>query len=84
MTREIRKSDCSGCRNDFYNDHNPLGVKECWSFKDAKLEKRILIHVDRVPPYKGEKPTLRPTCYKMDRYVTVKPEAIGKDGYWAR
>ena len=30
------KSMCSGCRNNFYNGHNDLGVKECWSFKDAK------------------------------------------------
>lgn len=31
---------CRGCRDDFYNDHNPLGVKRCWSLKDAKVVKR--------------------------------------------
>jgi hypothetical protein len=26
---------CAGCRNDFYNDKNPLGVKRCWSLESA-------------------------------------------------
>lgn len=32
---------CAGCRNDFYNGHNDLGVKECWSREDAKREESI-------------------------------------------
>lgn len=35
------KSMCSGCREDFYNGQNSLGVKECWSFKDAEVVKRF-------------------------------------------
>lgn len=31
---------CSGCRDDFYNDHNPIGVKECWALKTAKVVTR--------------------------------------------
>lgn len=31
------KAMCSGCRDDFYNGNNGLGVSECWSFKDAKV-----------------------------------------------
>lgn len=77
----MEKSDCSGCRNDFYNDHNPLGVKECWSFKDAKIVLAHDIHVDQPPPYKS-KPTARPSCYKASRFVRVKPENLTKDGYW--
>jgi|SRR6185295_3929267 len=34
------KSLCSGCRDNFYNGNNPLGVSECWSFKNAKVVKR--------------------------------------------
>lgn len=72
---------CAGCHNDFYNGHNNLGVKECWSLKDAQLVPRLLIHVDRPPPYR-EKPQLRPVCYKAERHVTVNPDSLTKDGYW--
>ena len=35
------KSLCSGCRDNFYNaGNNPLGVKECWLYKKAKVVKR--------------------------------------------
>lgn len=41
MTVEEKLSLCSGCRNDFYNDQNPLGVKRCWSFKSARVVRRF-------------------------------------------
>jgi hypothetical protein len=79
--RKVTKRDCSGCYNNFYNGD---GAKECWSFKGATLEKKLDIHVDQMPPYKGMKPTLRPSCYKAQRWVRVDVSAIAKDGYWAR
>lgn len=36
MTDAEKLKRCRGCRNDFYNDKNPLNVKRCWSFADAK------------------------------------------------
>jgi len=48
------------------------------------MVKKIQIHVDQMPPYKNVKSQLRPSCYHIARYVFVSPEAIGKDGYWAR
>jgi len=34
----MNKSDCAGCRNDFYNHRTGFdGATECWSFKDAKI-----------------------------------------------
>lgn len=82
--RKIKGSDCDGCRNNFYNGNNELGVKKCWSFGTAEMVKKVQIHVDQMPPYRNVKPTLRPSCYHVARFVFVKPEAIGKDGYWAR
>jgi hypothetical protein len=73
---------CSGCVDDSYNDHNPYGVKACWLREGAKLEPRLLIHIDQVPPYRNVKPITVPTCYKMPRYVTAKLEAIDANGYW--
>ena len=43
MTRDEKLRHCHGCENDFYNDKNPLGVKECWSLKSAKLKQRFEI-----------------------------------------
>ena len=34
------KALCSGCRDDFYNGNNSLGVQECWCFKTAKVVTR--------------------------------------------
>ncbi len=34
---------CAGCRNNFYNDKNPLGVKQCWSLKAARVVTRFRI-----------------------------------------
>ena len=28
--------NCHGCRNDFYNGKNDVGVKECWSLQLAR------------------------------------------------
>ena len=33
-------SMCRGCRNDFYNGNNSIGVSECWSLKGAQVVKR--------------------------------------------
>lgn len=26
---------CRGCRDDFYNGNNDMGIKECWSLRQA-------------------------------------------------
>lgn len=73
---------CSGCTEDFYNGHNPYGVKECWNRKRAEMVQRVFIHVDQAPPYRNIKPRSVPSCYRLERHVAAKPESIGKDGYW--
>jgi len=79
--RKVKLSDCHGCRNNFYNGNNELGVKNCWSMKSATLEKKVQIHIDQIPPYRNVKSETRPSCYHVARYVFVAPERIGKDGY---
>lgn len=73
----MTKKDCIGCENDFYNDKNPLGVKECWSFKDAKLIMRKAVPIDRVPPW-NQKAIRIPSCYHVRGYVYVKPEQVSR------
>ena len=45
VTKEYKtkptKVQCSGCRDNFYNGNNDLGVKECWMFKDAVVVDKI-------------------------------------------
>ena len=83
-TRKITKGDCSGCRDNFYNGHNELGVKECWCFKDAKMEKRLLIPIHLPPPYNAKEARLMPNCYRGQGYVAVKPDALDSRGFWRR
>jgi hypothetical protein len=79
------RKHCSGCRNNFYNGNNPLGVKECWSLKDAKLVSRIGLGFWENPPYKGKKKVRVPDCWMgegSNRTIYIKPEVLTKDGYW--
>jgi len=71
---KITKEMCSGCEQDFYNDKNPLGVKECWSFKDAKLVKVKAIGIWQSPPYDKVKPIKKLNCYQRKGmcYMKVK------------
>ena len=48
-----KREFCAGCRQNFYNGNNDLGVKECWSLKSAKLKEReIYRSLDSVEPDK--------------------------------
>lgn len=73
MARKMRLSDCSGCRNNFYNGNNGLGVKRCWSFEDAKLVMKKEVHIDQKPPW-TQRARLLPHCYHRPRHVYVTPE----------
>lgn len=77
----MTKANCAGCEEDFYNGHNPLGVKECWNFKTAVLKPFLLIHINQAPPYKQE-PQMLPACYRMKRHVKASPSALDSEGYW--
>ena len=69
----MTKRDCVGCRDNFYNGNNPLGVAECWMYKDAKLIPRKEVSIDQRPPWTQE-PRLLPNCYSRSRYVYVRPD----------
>jgi len=79
------KKHCSGCRNNFYNGHNNLSVKECWSFKSAKLVSRICISNWENPPYLNKKKVKVPECWhevtSNSRHY-IDPDRINSAGYW--
>lgn len=63
MTTRAAKADCAGCRDDFYNDRNPMGVKECWLLKKAEMVIRFRIHRDAMPASNGAFAEVRvPDC----------------------
>ena len=73
MSAKPTVKDCAGCRDDFYNGHNPLGVTRCWSLDSAKFVLRKEVHVDQVPPW-DQKPIRVPDCFRRPRHVYVDPE----------
>lgn len=78
----LDESHCAGCRDDFYNGHNPYGVTECWLRENAVLGEFKLIPIDLAPPYLKIKTQSVPTCYQRPRYVKAKPESLDAQGYW--
>ena len=64
------KAMCAGCRNNFYNGNNDLGVKECWSFKSAEVVTRFRLHRDTPMNIRSayEKRTTL-SCYRQPGYV---------------
>lgn len=75
---------CNGCRNDFYNDKNPLGVKRCWSLDSARLVWRWTIGtwtpMDKKSNFRRVKV---PHCYHREGacYMHRLPQHLG--GAWA-
>ncbi len=66
------KSKCVGCRDNFYNGNNSIGVKECWMLKTAKIVSRFIIHINTPMNQKsGYIPVKRPNCYHEDGYVNI-------------
>ena len=66
---------CRGCRDDFYNGKNPLGVEECWCLKNAKIVWRKRVHIDQRPPW-NQKSIRVFDCRTEDRYIFVDPKVV--------
>jgi len=52
LTKEQKLAHCIGCRDNFYNGNNDIGVKECWQLKSAKLVKKKKVPMNQPPPWK--------------------------------
>ena len=62
-----------------------MGIKQCWSLKDAKLVKRIPIGHWENPPYLKKRKVTVPDCWHgegSNRTHYVEPERIRPNGYW--
>ena len=70
----MKKTDrCQGCRDNFYNDNNPYGIKECWNLKDAKVVWKKCVPYTLVPPWtmKAERVL---SCYRQSGYAYIDPD----------
>lgn len=73
MTKQQKLKRCVGCRDNFYNGNNPLGVKECWMLKTAEPIQLTLVGVWQTPPYVwNPQPTL--SCHRPEGSVWLKRE----------
>ena len=68
----IDKKHCIGCEDNFYNENNPYGIKECWSLKDAKLIMRKPVGINERPPWTRKSEKL-PSFYSQKGTVFVEP-----------
>ena len=66
---------CSGCRDNFYNGNNDLGINECWCFEDSNVVKKKKVDINQRPPWdQGAIWVL--SCCRMKGYVFVGPDQI--------
>src|SRR5438128_47461 len=76
------KKHCAGCEDDFYNGKNPLGVKECWSLKDAEVVTRYSIGTWTEPTRPGAfREVQRPNCYhrKGEHFYKRLPDFVREE-----
>lgn len=53
MKEADKLKHCRGCRDDFYNDKNPYGVKRCWGLATAEIVTRYRIGTWTQPTQSG-------------------------------
>ncbi len=66
------KKLCVGCHDNFYNGNNDLGVKECWSYPDAKVIRKKFVHIDQRPPWNQDAEWAFDCCQR-ERFISVRP-----------
>ena len=81
MNERDKLKHCNGCRDDFYNGKNAIGVKRCWMLKDAKLVTRYRIGTWTRPTEPGAFTECKVlSCYHQNgyHYVTKLPDFVKK------
>ena len=79
--RKMKKQDCNGCEQNFYNGNNPYNIQECWDFPRAKIVSRIQIGHWENPPYKNKMIIEKPNCYQQKGEHYINPDSITPEGY---
>jgi len=75
IVRKVRKLDCAGCNDDFYNYPNAVSSSaKCWKLEDAELWKCKAVGIHDRPPWNVTDGVLRPKCYRRSGFIYVTPE----------
>jgi hypothetical protein len=70
--RPATMSDCAGCRDDFYNGKNDIGVQRCWLLDKARMSTRFRLHVDTpMNQRSGYAKVKTPNCYRQARFMFI-------------
>ncbi len=70
-TEEIdKKKYCEECEDDFYNNKNDLGVKECWHLQDSELVLRKKVALNQTPPW-NMKPIKVLSCFRQRGFLFI-------------
>lgn len=75
LSKAEKLARCAGCRDDFYNGHNPMGVKECWGLKTAKSVERVSVGTWQEPPYQWV-PQKTLSCHKPEGRHWLRREDV--------
>lgn len=79
---EKTKELCAGCYNNEYN-YGLGGANECWEYKEAKIIKRLCVHISQSPPYNfKENSRWKLNCFRKPQFVYVNEGVLDKEGYW--
>ena len=70
MNKAEKLQLCCDCRDDFYNDHNPLGVKECWHLSSARSVVRTRVGIWQNPPYEWH-PEKTLSCHTPEGWAWI-------------
>lgn len=73
LSKKKKLEMCVGCRENFYNGNNALGVKECWGLSTAREVKRKKIGLWDTPPWSHQPVVEVLSCRTEKGYVFVEP-----------
>lgn len=75
MNTEEKLKLCRGCREDFYNGHNELGVKRCWNLASAEPVERVCVGTWDSPPYLRRVETTL-SCHRPKGLTWLSPNDV--------
>ena len=68
---KVAKKDCVGCRQNFYNGNNELGIQTCWNLPTATWVKVQEVPMSQPPPYR-QPVEYKPSCYRMPGFAYIE------------
>lgn len=70
MSKSEKKKFCAGCRDNFYNGNNDLGITECWCLDSATFVMKKKVPIDLRPPWNMESTKVL-SCRNERGYIYV-------------